>query len=50
MTEKTLDLDQHRGMAAQKATELRRLLANVEANSTGRIGGAPACRARGQLA
>ena len=32
MTEKTVDLDQHRGMAAQKATELRRLLANVEAN------------------
>jgi hypothetical protein len=32
MTEKTIDLAQHRGMAAQKATELRRLLANVEAN------------------
>jgi hypothetical protein len=32
MTEKTVDLDQHRGMAAQKATELRRLLADVEAN------------------
>jgi hypothetical protein len=32
MTDKTIDLDQHRGMAAQKATELRRLLANVEAN------------------
>jgi hypothetical protein len=32
MTEKTIDLDQHRGMAAQKATELRRLLANVGAN------------------
>jgi hypothetical protein len=32
MTEKTVDLDQHRGMAAQKATDLRRLLANVEAN------------------
>ncbi len=32
MTEKTIDLDHHRGMAAQKATELRRLLANVEAN------------------
>ncbi len=27
-----IDLDQHRGMTAQKATELRRLLANVEAN------------------
>jgi hypothetical protein len=32
MTDKTIDLDQHRGMAAQKATELRRLLSNVEAN------------------
>ncbi len=32
MTEKTIDLDHHRGMAAQKATELRRLLADVEAN------------------
>src|SRR5690349_13880574 len=32
MTEKTIDLDQHRGMAAQKATELRRMLADVEAN------------------
>jgi hypothetical protein len=32
MTEKTVDLDQHRGMAAQKATDLRRLLAGVEAN------------------
>jgi hypothetical protein len=32
MTEKTIDLDQHRGMAAQKSTELRRLLADVEEN------------------
>ena len=32
MTDKTIELDQHRGMAAQKATELRRLLADVEAN------------------
>jgi hypothetical protein len=32
MTEKTIDLDQRRGMAAQKATDLRRLLADVEAN------------------
>ena len=32
MTEKTIDLDEHRGMAAQKATDLRRLLASVEAN------------------
>jgi hypothetical protein len=30
MTDRTIDLDQHRGMAAQKATELRRLLADVE--------------------
>jgi hypothetical protein len=32
MTDKTVELDQRRGMAAQKATELRRLLADVEAN------------------
>ncbi len=32
MTDKTIDLDQHRGMQAQKATERRRLLADVEAN------------------
>jgi hypothetical protein len=32
MTDRTIDLDQRRGMAAQKATELRRLLADVEAN------------------
>ena len=32
MTEETIKLDQHRGMAAQKATDLRRLLADVEAN------------------
>jgi hypothetical protein len=32
MTDKTIDLDKHRGMAAQKATELRRLLADVEIN------------------
>jgi hypothetical protein len=32
MTDKTIHLDQHRGMAAQKATELRRLVADVEAN------------------
>jgi hypothetical protein len=32
MTDKTIDLDQHRGMASQKATNLRRLLADVEAN------------------
>jgi hypothetical protein len=32
MTDRTIDLDQHRGMAAQKATELRRLLSEVEAD------------------
>jgi len=32
MTDRTIDLDQRRGMAAQKATERRRLLAEVEAN------------------
>lgn len=32
MTDKTVSLDQHRGMAAQKATDLRRLLADVAAN------------------
>ncbi len=32
MTEKTIELDEHRGMAAQKATDLRRLLAEVESN------------------
>jgi hypothetical protein len=32
MTEKTIDLDQHRGMAAQKATDLRRMLTEVETN------------------
>ena len=32
MTEKPVDLDARRGMAAQKATELRRLLSEVSAN------------------
>jgi hypothetical protein len=32
VTEKTIDLDHHRGMAAQKATDLRRLMSDVEAN------------------
>jgi hypothetical protein len=32
MTERTIELDQHRGMAAQKATEIRRLVAEVEAD------------------
>lgn len=34
MTDKTIDLDQRRGMAAQKATDLRRLLAEVEADQS----------------
>jgi hypothetical protein len=32
MTDKAIELDEHRGMAAQNATDLRRLLADVEAN------------------
>jgi hypothetical protein len=32
MTDRTIDLDGHRGMAAQKATVQRRMLADVEAN------------------
>ena len=32
MTDKTIDLDQHRGMIAQKATELRRIRADVQAD------------------
>jgi hypothetical protein len=32
VTDETVTLDGRRGMAAQKATELRRLLAGVEAN------------------
>jgi hypothetical protein len=32
MTDKPVDLDQHRGMAAQKATDLRRLLTEVATN------------------
>jgi hypothetical protein len=32
MTEGPVPLDRHRGMAAQKATEIRRLLAEVSAN------------------
>jgi hypothetical protein len=30
MTDEPLDLDKHRGMAAQKATDIRRTLAEVE--------------------
>jgi hypothetical protein len=33
VTDKPLDLDRHRGMAAQKATDLRRVLAEVENNA-----------------
>jgi hypothetical protein len=33
MNETPLDLDKHRGMAAQKATELRRRLAEVEGHA-----------------
>jgi len=33
MNDAPIDLDQHRGMAAQKATDIRRLLADVEANA-----------------
>jgi hypothetical protein len=32
VTDHTVDLDKHRGMAAQKATDLRRALAEVENN------------------
>jgi hypothetical protein len=31
--ENPVDLDKHRGMAAQKATDIRRVLADVEANA-----------------
>jgi hypothetical protein len=34
MKDETVNLDDRRGMAAQKATELRRLLSEVEANET----------------
>jgi hypothetical protein len=33
MSEEPLDLDKHRGMAAQKATDIRRTLADVENNA-----------------
>jgi hypothetical protein len=35
MTDKPVSLDSQRGMAAQKATEIRRMLAEVEANEVG---------------
>ena len=33
MNDNPVDLDRHRGMAAQKATDIRRVLAEVEANA-----------------
>jgi hypothetical protein len=33
VSESPIDLDKHRGMAAQKATDIRRVLADVEANA-----------------
>jgi hypothetical protein len=33
VSEKPVDLDKHRGLAAQKATGLRRILAEVESNA-----------------
>src|SRR3954468_24789251 len=33
MSDNPVDLDKHRGMAAQKATDIRRVLADVEANA-----------------
>jgi hypothetical protein len=33
MSEGPIDLDSHRGMAAQKATDIRRVVADVEANA-----------------
>ncbi|QPF83479.1 hypothetical protein IC762_27810 [Bradyrhizobium genosp. L] len=33
MTEPPIDLDKHRGLAAQKATDIRRVIADVEVNA-----------------
>jgi hypothetical protein len=33
MSETPIDLDKHRGMATQKATDIRRVVAEVEANA-----------------
>ena len=33
MSETPIDLDKHRGMAAQKATDIRRVLADLEAHA-----------------
>jgi hypothetical protein len=34
MSDTPIELDKHRGMAAQKATDIRRVIAEVEANAT----------------
>jgi hypothetical protein len=34
MTKQAIELDKHRGIAAQKATEIRRLLSSVEADQS----------------
>jgi hypothetical protein len=34
VSESPIDLDKHRGMAAQKATDIRRVVAEVEAKAT----------------
>ena len=33
MNDDPVDLDKHRGMAAQKATDIRRVVADIEANA-----------------
>ena len=33
MTDNPIELDKHRGMAAQKATDIRRVIADVEVNA-----------------
>ena len=38
VSDKALDLDKHRGMAEQKATDIRRILADVENNAKSAIG------------
>ena len=45
MTDEPLDLDKHRGMAAQKATDLRRALAEVESNAKTCAIGRPSSKA-----
>jgi len=34
VSETPIDLDKHRGISAQKATDIRRAIAEVEANAT----------------